>query len=242
MKLHIYPLTADEPLIRPATAEREWMDETPERFAYRCLPLNMANQHGWELLCGADIAATWDGGGDLASIRIEGTGPERFWPMSHFGNGVLTFAVPALLRTEPGYNLWVSGPINAAKDGIAPLSALIETDWSPFSFTMNWRFTRPHETVMFSLGEPFCHFFALPRALAEETELVSASLDDAPELAAHYAAWSAARTSFNADLLEEGSEARRQRWQRAYFQGRNPDGSPGSPAHQTKLDLCPYRP
>lgn len=242
MKMEIFSLTADEPLIRPATAEREWMDETPERFAYRCLPLNMANQHGWEMLCAADIAATWDGGSEASAITIEGTGPERFWPISHFGSGVLTFHVPVLIRTEPGYNLWVSGPINATKDAIAPLNGIVETDWSPFSFTMNWRFTRPHQTVMFSVGEPFCHFFALPRALAEDTHIVAAPIESVPELAAQYAAWSESRTHFNADLFKEGSVARRQGWQRFYFQGRNPDGTPGSPEHQTKLDLCPYKP
>jgi len=28
-----------QPLIRPAPAKRDWMDGTPESFAYRCLPL-----------------------------------------------------------------------------------------------------------------------------------------------------------------------------------------------------------
>ncbi len=32
-----------KPLIRPASPKRDWMDATPESFAYRCLPLNIAN-------------------------------------------------------------------------------------------------------------------------------------------------------------------------------------------------------
>jgi hypothetical protein len=32
-----------KPHIRPAEATRQWMTETPEAFAYRCLPLNIAN-------------------------------------------------------------------------------------------------------------------------------------------------------------------------------------------------------
>src|SRR5271165_1161304 len=39
-----------QPLIRPAEPTRAWMDATPEAFAYRCLPLNIANAHGWEIL------------------------------------------------------------------------------------------------------------------------------------------------------------------------------------------------
>src|SRR3989442_536780 len=39
------------PLLRPASPRRRWMEETTDRFAYRCLPLSIANQHGWEPFC-----------------------------------------------------------------------------------------------------------------------------------------------------------------------------------------------
>jgi hypothetical protein len=35
--------------LRPGRVARDWMDESRERFAYRCLPLNIANAHGWEV-------------------------------------------------------------------------------------------------------------------------------------------------------------------------------------------------
>ena len=40
---YLYP--GWDPLVRPAEATRPWMDATPESFAYRCLPLNIANAH-----------------------------------------------------------------------------------------------------------------------------------------------------------------------------------------------------
>ena len=42
--------------MRPAPHRRDWMDESPDRYAYRCLPLAIANTHGWELL-NADVDA-----------------------------------------------------------------------------------------------------------------------------------------------------------------------------------------
>ena len=48
--------------------------------------------------------------------------------ISHFGHGVLTFHVPVISRTERGWDLMVSGPINAPKDATAPLSGVVETD------------------------------------------------------------------------------------------------------------------
>jgi hypothetical protein len=242
MRITLYPLTSEPPLIRPAEMDRHWMDETPDRFAYRCLPLNMANQHGWEFLCPVDVAARWNGGPNPEDIEVRTSGTSQLAPQSHFGSGVLTFQLGTLLRTDPGYNLWVTGPINAAKDAIQPLSGLVETDWSPYTFTMNWRFTRAGEMVAFTLGEPVCHVFPVPRMLAESVELVTGSLDDDPALKARYEGWAAGRTAFNEALHQPGSAAQEEKWQRSYFRGQNPDGSPGSTEHQTKLDLCPLRP
>ena len=54
MKLTVYPLSHMPPPIRAAPSKREWMDKTPDSFAYRCLPLSIANAHGWDqlIVCG----------------------------------------------------------------------------------------------------------------------------------------------------------------------------------------------
>src|ERR1043165_7409934 len=82
-----------QPLIRPAPARRDWMDATPESFAYRCLPLNIANAHGWELLSPVGFEAEWNGGGgtDDVTLRLDHPKPDGLPPCSIFGNGVLTF-------------------------------------------------------------------------------------------------------------------------------------------------------
>ncbi|MEA9787719.1 DUF6065 family protein [Xanthomonas campestris pv. raphani] len=53
MKLTAHVLDGHTLDIRPAPHERAWMDATDQRYAYRCLPLAIANAHGWELLCQA---------------------------------------------------------------------------------------------------------------------------------------------------------------------------------------------
>jgi len=56
-KLVAYRIDGHSVQIRPAPLEREWMDSSDQRFAYRCLPLNIANAHGWELLCPSGFSA-----------------------------------------------------------------------------------------------------------------------------------------------------------------------------------------
>jgi len=136
--------------IRPARNDRSWMNQTPDAYAYRCLPLSIANGHAWEVRCPVTCEAEWNGGSNKDDIQItfeEGTDSfvgkkTSTFVESHFGSGILTFNVGVVLRTDPGYDLWVTGPVNDFKDGIQALSAIIETYWMPFIFTMNWKFTR----------------------------------------------------------------------------------------------------
>jgi hypothetical protein len=50
MRLICYPTSGEPPKLIPAPFERDWMDRTRAGFAYRCLPLNIANAHGWLIL------------------------------------------------------------------------------------------------------------------------------------------------------------------------------------------------
>ena len=218
------------PLIRPAPATRAWMDATPESFAYRCLPLNIANAHGWEILSPCGFEAVWDGASGVEAVTVrpdDGADPRRL-AVSLFGQGVLTFHVEAILRTAPGWNLWVSGSPNRQKDAIAPLSAVIETDWSPFTFTMNWRFTRPDTPVRFEAMEPFCFLFPVQRAAVEAFEPVFAPLGADPATAARFKAWSEARDAFHAKMQAEPPKAPADRWQKHYYRGVDASGGAGS--------------
>jgi len=241
MKLIAYVIDGHHMDIRPAPVERDWMDATGERFAYRCLPLNIANAHGWEILCASGFTAVWDGGTQIESVTIETDPGGHPMAISHFGHGTLTFHIPCLFQTEPNFDLMAQGPINRPKDGIAPLTGIIETDWAPYTFTMNWIFTRPNLPVRFEKGEAFCHVFPVERdKLATiEPELKMLSAD--PELEQQFRAWNESRRQFNADLRQTGSAAQADRWQKLYYRGLRPDGEKAAvDNHATRLRLRPF--
>ena len=242
MKLKAYVIDGHPFEIRPAPLERAWMEATDKRYAYRCLPLNIANAHGWEILCAGGFVARWRGGPGLDAISIFGD-PGTVTPaVSHFGHGVLTFHIPCLFRTEPGFDLMVQGPINRPKDAISPLSGIVETDWAPYTFTMNWIFTRPDIAVRFDKGEPICHVFPCRRAELESVEPELRLLSEQPETKRHYDEWNASRLKFNADLKQPGSQAQSDKWQKLYHQGLSPDGASLDAArdHRTRLRLKPF--
>jgi hypothetical protein len=240
MKLTFYNRPGREAMIRTAQPKRAWMDATFESFAYRCLPLSIANAHGWEILSPATFAAVWDGSEGQGGVKIVSDDDPTLLPASHFGHGILTFYTHGVFRTEPGWDLWVTGPPNTFRDGLAPLTGVVETDWLNASFTMNWRFTRPDVPVLFELGEPFCFVFPVRRGLLEQVECEMRELAEEPELLRSFTAWGTSRDQHNVEKQAEGTEAAREKWQKDYYQGRNVEGPDGPPDHKIKLRLKPF--
>jgi hypothetical protein len=236
LDLVAYEVT-DEPFaVRPAEAPRAWMDATDARFAYRCLPLTMANQLGWELLCPFSFSAIWEGGDAPEAIAIRHHGEESGGVVSHFGLGVLTFSPDLLFRTSAAHDLWVKGPTNRIKDGIVALEGLVETDWAPSTFTMNWKFTRPDCEVVFDAGEPIATIVPYPRGYAERFEPVLRTIAEEPELNREYRNWRDSREAFQLELQKKGTGTT---WQKHYMQGRI-EGRERRPDHVTKLDLAAF--
>jgi hypothetical protein len=240
-KLIAYALPRQPLEIRPAPHEREWMDATDSRYAYRCLPLTIANAHGWEVLCSSGFSAWWNGDRGSAGVIVTPDQAGHRPAVSHFGYGVLTFHLSAVFRTAPGYDMMVQGPINRPKDAIAPLSGMVETDWTAATFTMNWQFTRPNTVIRFEQGEPFCHLFPTRRGDLERIQPELRPIEDDPQLKAEFEAWTASRANFLDGLRTPGSEASNAKWQKHYYRGHNLEGSDAAgDEHRTKIRLKPF--
>jgi hypothetical protein len=230
------------PRLRPAEPTRPWMDATQEAFAYRCLPLNIANAHGWEVLNPCPFEAYWNGGiapGDV-KLRFLKEGREMDRPVALFGQGTITFHVQGLFRTPPGWNLWVGGSPNRPKDGIAPLTGVIETDWSPYTFTMNWRFTRRNHWIRFDEDEPFCFLFPVARDALERMDPKLLPIAKNPEINAQFEAWSRSRDNFQKEVATNVPAAGTDQWQKRYYRGIDMEDRPGVPDHRAKLRLKPF--
>ena len=166
--------------IRPAQIKRDWMDQIPQKYVYRCIPLLAANSMGWELLNPSSSDVTWDGG-DLNSAKtVKTDNPGKFTASSHFGSGIVTWYVPFLFRTSPDLGLLVTGPANHEHRDAVPLEAFIRTDWLPFPFTMSWKLTAKNTAVTFVAGDVIARVMPFPIALLEDTKLEIAALADDP--------------------------------------------------------------
>ena len=237
-RLIAYRLPAPEEWqLRAAPLQRDWMDAFKDRWPYRCLPLNIANQAGWEILCPVGFEVVWDGGSGLEALSIRfDERAEVHAPLikSHFGGGVLTLCPPLLFRTEEPIGLFVRGPCNHWIDGAAALDAWVESWGLEASFTVNWRITRAGALVRFERGDPICLLQPFDMGLLEQVAPELSDLAADPVLAARHEQWRSRRSLFSA--LRDPRKS-----QHTYTRGSDEAGGAVS-GHRTTLELRDFVP
>lgn len=220
-----------------APYQRQLMDDTPGRGAYRCLPLSMANQAGWFVHAPVAFTAVWSGGVEAAAIQIEfdeASVVRSEAVMSHFGSGIVTFRLPFLFRTPPGIGLLVRGAPNWPLVNFAPLEGLVETDWNPSSFTMNWKILEPDRPARFEKEVPVCFIQPFDLNLPERLQAERKPLDQQSDDGRDYLTWRKDRQEFL------GSEAqKRGEWQKDYFRGMDASGR-AVETHRTNFRLSEF--
>lgn len=215
MIIKAHYLNDSKETITPAQYERDWMNEN-EGFAYRCLPLSIANQFGWNILCPVSFKATWNGSNyyeNSFNLIFDKYDPSNISVTSHFGQGILTFTLPFLFRTEKSYGLFVRGPTNYIKHNITYLDAFVETDWLNFSFTYNIKFQKPNVEVEFKKDEPLLSFFPLNLQFMKDVDIEISSIQEDKEFSKNFLDYSDLRREFNSKQRAPDE------WMKDYYKG-----------------------
>lgn len=231
----------DRPTLKliPAPAERIWMEQTQSGWPNRCLPLRIANQSGWLILNDADFEVKWNGKPGVDGLEFKPVnGKKSYYATSMFGHGIVTWGIPFLFRTSPGWNLLARGPANHFKDGIHGLDGLVETDWSEAAFTMNWKITRPLKSIRFEKDEPICMVVPQRRGEMEAMAPEIRNLESEPELLMGFNAWRESRLKL-VERKKDPRAASLREWEGHYTRGTTVLGA-AAPEHQVKRDLQPF--
>lgn len=224
-----------------APVNRDWM-EAHNGHAYRCLPLTIANASGWIIKCPVAFTAIWNGGLNKEDITIymeDPLGEHRRSILSHFGSGVLTFQLPWVFQTnKPGLSLSVRGLPNYFKRNINPCEGIVEIDWLPFTFTMNWKIMDPNIPISFAKGDPICFIQPIQLNTIEAANPSKEPIEIFPDLHSKYLEWEKKRSTFNRTPRPDNKE-----WQKFYHNGMpREDGTTVEPPahHRTALKLKPF--
>lgn len=216
--------------IVPLSAKREWMNLTGSAFAYRCVPLNVANTYGWAVINPENFTAEWNGEEGIDAIKVRFDNPYSNFAASHFGHGVLTISVDFILKTDPGISVFVRGIPNNILDNIVPLDGIVETDWLPFTFTYNYKFIKPG-IVEFKKDEPLFSFFPIQRGFIEDFSITPTKIEDDKDFFEDYKKYRDSRNSY----LEHNDGS----FQKFYANGTGADGKAfNAPNHNKKTSVA----
>ena len=226
IKIHVIGNNKSKMDISPTNVKRDWMSEN-NNLAYSCIPLTVANQYGWTCHAVETFTATWDGGNGVDAIKIEGETKYKS-ATSHFGNGILTLLMDFVIETSSNTSIYVRGITNSNKNNIYPLDGIIETDWLPFTFTMNYKFHTPG-SVTFEKGEPIFMFFPIERSYIESFQITESSISKDSEFMEKYKKYQTSRK----DFMQENKKGK----QGFYVSGKIVDEKQEIPNHKVKLKL-----
>jgi len=188
------------PLIRQCSVRRDWMDDTYNKHAYKCLPLTEANVAGWEMVLQQEVVIQWDGGlsvprvisGEKMMFEVNGQRYEKEIVMPSIV-GIMSFTTGWTFATPAGIHTWISGAPNYFVDGAVPLTATIPSDWWPDEFNMNWKITKIGEPVIFPDGMPFMFFQFYNTSLMPGVSISIENYWDKPEQMDKRASYGAAK-------------------------------------------------
>lgn len=236
LKAYYYSKFFKDFTINKQSSKRDWM-EVPFNIgvtkrvtsfapAYKCLPLKIGNELGWSVHCPVDFSCVWNGDVETPkglSIRVE----EKFKTeiLSHFGNGILTFQIPYLFRTEKKQALYVRGPTNYYKEYIQYLDAIIETDWMNYTFTYNIKIHKPNCEIFFKKGEPIFSFIPINLNQINSTDLIVEDLEKDKILLKYFNKYGNLRQKIYSSMCKENYKKEKNGedpkfiWMKDYFKG-----------------------
>lgn len=196
-------------LIQAPSAKREWINKDPQQvFAYSCIPMTNASESGIWIVSDSSFNVFWNGGKLLQDVVFAFDSDEDkknnvISVSSHFPIGIITFSLPFIFRTSPGWGLYVSGCPNLPINGLQALEAIVETNWLPFTFTMNYKITEPNKVIRIEKGMPICRIIPYQLNLNEKININFKKISEDKNLIQKWKEWSDSRLEWNSGLREK---------------------------------------
>jgi hypothetical protein len=160
----------------------EWRRAWFSEWAYNCLPLTMANRHGFALRSLYGFRVRWNGGPGRGDVRVEMTdaNAERIHrkaqlTKAQFGMGTFTVQYLWTLRTPRNVNLLVGPVPNHMIDGIVPMAAVVESDNLRRDFGFTIRVTRKNRWISVPRGSWLAWVMPYPRHFIDAYSFKSAA-------------------------------------------------------------------
>lgn len=166
-KFQVQKLFPDSATIEQISARRSWMDETPEKHAYMCFPLNLTNRLGWGISFPEDIRFVWDGITDTTPGHVTILEGDKYASTGR-GNATVSFTSGLKFTTDKNTSTLIMPVPNLFTRGSQSYTTLISTSFYMHMLPLAWRVTEPNIEIHIPAGQPVAAVLPLSLTSLEE--------------------------------------------------------------------------
>lgn len=150
--------------------KRDWMDNTFDRHAYRCLPVTLANTLGWTFSYPEDISFIWNGISDSSDAHVKVLTGEEY-VFTNRANATISFNSTLNFRTDENVSLLLMPVPNQFIDGVQGFTTIISTSVLDTSLPSAWKITKANEVITIPANTPIVSIIPISLTDIQNTEV-----------------------------------------------------------------------
>jgi len=151
--IHVHKEIHKSANIEQLQVKRLWMDETPNKHAYQCMPISLANSLGWGISFPEDISFIWDGVCDTTPDHVKILKGKKYCFASR-GNATISFNTYLTVVTEEDVTTLVMPVPNEFNENAQCFTNLISTSFHKAPIPIAWRILKPNTEITIPAGTP----------------------------------------------------------------------------------------
>ncbi len=219
--------------IEQLPARRDWMDQTQDKHAYMCFPLNLTNRLGWSISFPEDISFIWDGVTDTSPDHVKILKGEKFVHPTR-GNATISFLTGLKFTTDQNTSILAMPVPNLFIRGAQCYTTLMSTSFYIHMLPLAWRITEPNIEIEIPAGTPVASI--LPISLTNlENDYELQITEDLPD--GSY--WEEVRKYGDATIIKNGAGDWSKMYRDALDYNGNSVGSHETKSIKLKTVVCP---
>jgi len=159
--------------------KRDWMDNTFDKHAYRCLPVSMSNNMGLGISFPEDISFIWNGITDTSPNNIKILEGSKYCSLGR-GNATLSFNTELYIRTGKNISMMHMPVPNLFVDGIQAYTTVISTSFFNSAFPCAVRLTSPNKIITIKANQPIACLVPISMSEINNSNVYIDSLNNFP--------------------------------------------------------------
>ena len=169
-KIIVYRDNSSSANIEQLPISRGWMDDTPDKHAYKCFPLSITNGLGWGISFPVDISFIWDGITDTTPDHVKVLSGSQYCYTSR-GNATVSFTTGLTIKTEENTTSLIMPVPNLFVRGSQCFTTLISTSFYKSSIPIAWIITEPNTIITIPANTPIATLVPISLQKVSEYEM-----------------------------------------------------------------------